>query len=64
MWKGKGRGHKLVCRGHISMPTYSNFQINDASGETFKFFVAFFNTIKVVIFEKISPVDPFIWKLL
>ena len=33
----------------LSMSTYSNFQINGASGETFKVFVTIFTTIKVAI---------------
>ena len=47
-----GWGHFLLCPLALSMPTYSNFQINGASGETFKVFVAIFTTIKDVIFEK------------
>ena len=40
----------LLCPLALSMPTYSNFQINGTLGETFKFFVDIFTTIKVVIF--------------
>ena len=42
---------KTTSGSTVSMPTYSNFQINGASGETFKVFVAIFTTIKVAIFK-------------
>ena len=35
----------------LRMPIYSNFQINGASGETFKVFEAIFTIIKVVRFK-------------
>ena len=34
----------------LSMLTYCNFQVNRVSGETFYAFLAFFTTIKEVIF--------------
>ena len=43
-------GTFLFCPLAPCMPTYSHFQINRALGETFKFFVAIFTAIKVVIF--------------
>ena len=39
----------------LSMPIYSNFQINGASGETFKVFVAIFTTIKVECLSALKP---------
>ena len=42
----------LLCPLAVSMRIYNDFEINGASGETFKVFVAIFTTIKVVIFEE------------
>ena len=50
------RSHTCTLRTFLlwplafNMSIYSNFQINGASGEIFKVFVAIFTTIKVVIF--------------
>ena len=54
----------LLCPLALSMPTYSNFQINGPSAETFKVFVVIFTTIKVAILKKVSPKAPFIRELL
>ena len=55
----------LLCPLALSIPTYSNFQINGASGETFFQKISTFIVVKIASKTiKISPEPPFIWKLL